>query len=262
MRYIVMFSGGIGSWAAARHTVEWRGAENVLCLFTDVMGEDEDTYRFIDDAIADLGCAYVRLADGRDIWQVFKDRKFLGNSRQANCSAELKQKPAAEWLAANCDPENDVIVIGIDWTETHRMSAVERAYAPYRVEFPMTQHPYWSKAQMLVLAESRGLKPPRLYEMGFSHNNCGGGCVRAGQAQFAHLLRVMPERFAEWEANEADVAEYLGKDVTILSETVNGTRRNLPLTVLRQRVESQPALLDSDDWGGCGCFVTFDGSPA
>jgi hypothetical protein len=253
-----MFSGGIGSWAAARRIVDEHGPENVLCLFTDVLGEDEDTYRFIDDAIADLGCEYVRLADGRDIWQVFKDRRFLGNSRQANCSAELKQRPAHAWVRANYAPETDVIIIGIDWTETHRMPAVVRAYAPYRVEFPMTQQPYMGKAEMIGWAIERGLKPPRLYSMGFAHNNCGGGCVRAGQAQFAHLHRVMPERFAEWEANEADVAAYLGKDVAILSEVVNGEKRLLPLTVLRQRIESQPSLLDADDFGGCGCFVDYE----
>ncbi len=257
-RHIVMFSGGIGSWAAARRIVDTYGPENVLCLFTDVLGEDEDTYRFIDDAIADLGCELVTLTDGRDIWQVFKDRKFLGNSRQANCSAELKQKPAREWLDANGDPERDVIVIGIDWTETHRQRAVVNAYAPYRVLFPMCDPPRLEKAAMIYAARERGLEPPRLYDMGFSHNNCGGGCVRAGQAQFAHLLRVMPERFAEWERNEADVAAYLGKDVAILSEVVRGEKRLLPLTVLRQRVESQPSLLDADDWGACGCFVDYD----
>ena len=253
-----MLSGGIGSYVAALRTVEAHGAEHVVCLFADVLGEDEDTYRFIDDAIAVLGCEYVRIADGRDIWQVFKDRRFLGNSRQANCSHELKQKPAAAWLKDNGDPDRDVIVIGIDWTETHRQRAVINAFAPYRVEFPLCEKPYMTKAQMLDLARYDGIEPPRLYGMGFSHNNCGGGCVRAGQAQFAHLLRVRPEVFAQWEANERDVAEYLDKDVAILSEVVNGEKRLLPLTVLRKRIESQPSLLDEDDWGGCGCFVDYE----
>ena len=104
MKYVVMFSGGIGSWASARRLVDQHGADNVICLFADVkgdndtdnphIGEDEDTYRFIDDAIAQLGCQYVRVADGRNIWEVFRDKRYLGNSRQANCSHELKQKPA------------------------------------------------------------------------------------------------------------------------------------------------------------------------
>jgi hypothetical protein len=64
--------------------------------------------------------------------------------------------------------------------------------------------------------------------------------------------------FNEWEANELDVAAYLGKDVAILSEQVNGEKRLLPLITLRRRIESQPSLLDADDWGGCGCFVDYE----
>jgi len=263
MKYIVMFSGGIGSWAAARRIVDTHGASNVTCLFSDVkgnmtdphIGEDEDTYRFIDDAIQDLGCEYVRVADGRDIWQVFKDRKFLGNSRQANCSTELKQKPAKKWLEENTSPATHSIVIGIDWTETHRRPAIRKAYAPYDVQFPMCDEPYLSKQAMMNEATYRGLRPPRLYSLGFSHNNCGGGCVRAGQGQFRNLLNLMPERYDTWEKKESELREYLGKDVSILSEVVAGEKRRLPLSVLRERQESQVDLFDI---GGCGCFTDYE----
>lgn len=263
MHYVVMFSGGIGSWAAARRIVDQHGPEQVVCLFSDVrgntqdehIGEDEDTYRFIDDAIQNLGCRYVRVADGRDIWQVFKDRKFLGNSRIASCSQELKQKPAREWLLANTKPEETTIVIGIDWSETHRIPAIVKAYAPYPVEFPMTQKPYLDKSQMIDWAKAQGIQPPRLYAMGFSHNNCGGGCVKAGQAQFRRLLDTMPDRFAVWEEKEEELRRFLGKDVSILREQEDNVRRPLPLSILRSREEAQCDLLDE---GGCGCFV--DGS--
>ena len=258
--YVVMFSGGIGSWAAARRIVDQHGAENVTCLFSDVkgdnldpnIGEDLDTYRFIDDAMVDLGCAYVRVADGRDIWQVFKDRRFLGNSRQANCSHTLKQAPAKKWLKENTTPATHAIVIGIDWTEMHRIPAIEKAYLPYTVSFPMCDPPYVSKHIMIEQAQQRGLKAPRLYELGFSHNNCGGGCVRAGQGQFRQLLEVMPDRYATWERKEQEVRDYLDKDVTILKETKGGVRKNLTLVELRERA---PDAVDMLDIGGCGCFV-------
>jgi hypothetical protein len=260
VKQVVMFSGGIGSWAAARRTVDAYGVENVTCLFSDVkgdnpdphIGEDEDTYRFIDDAVADLGCEFVRVADGRDIWQVFEDERFLGNSRIASCSRHLKQKPAKKWLKENTTPETHCIVIGIDWTETHRIASIEKGYAPYAVTFPMCEAPYLSKHQMISLAESRGLKAPRLYELGFSHNNCGGGCVRAGQGQFRKLLQVMPERFATWEHKEQQIRDFLDKDVSILNETKSGVRQNLTLTELRERA---PNATDMLDIGGCGCFV-------
>lgn len=255
-----MFSGGIGSWAAARRIVDEHGTDGVTLLFTDVrgdstdphVGEDEDTYRFIEDAVADLGCNYVYLADGRDIWQVFKDRRFLGNSRQANCSNTLKQIPAKKWIKANTDPSFTEIVIGIDWTETHRRPAIVKAYQPYTVLFPMCEKPYLSKQDMIDWAARRNLKPPRLYSYGFAHNNCGGGCVRSGQGQFRKLLEIMPDRYEVWEKKEEEVRQFLGKDVSILTEMVQGEKRNLTLAELRKRNQSDVDMLDI---GGCGCFV-------
>lgn len=262
MKRVVMFSGGIGSWAAAKRVATQHGTDDLVLLFTDVkgdstdphVGEDEDTYRFIDQAAANVGGELVRLSDGRDIWQVFRDRRFLGNSRIANCSTELKQKPARAWLDANCDPASTTVYVGIDWSETHRIPAIERGYAPFPALAPMTEPPYLDKAQMITWARREGIEPPRLYGLGFAHNNCGGGCVRAGQGSFVRLLEAMPERFAVWEAKERETAEFLGADVTILKEEVGGVRRNLPLAVLRERHGSQPQLIDVFDVGGCGCF--------
>jgi hypothetical protein len=90
--------------------------------------------------------------------------------------------------------------------------------------------------------------------LGFSHNNCGGGCVRAGQGQFKKLYETMPERFLVWEQKEQEVRDYLDKDVAILSETVAGVKRPLPLIELRKRIEDSPMLIDEFDIGGCGCF--------
>jgi hypothetical protein len=266
MKHIVMFSGGIGSWAAAKRVAEQHGTEDLYLLFTDVkgvtesphIGEDEDTYRFLDDAVKNIGGHYIYLNKGKDIWEIFKDNRFLGNSRLAKCSHELKQKPARAWINANADPEDSVIYVGIDWTETHRLPAIVRNYLPYKVEAPLTNPPYTDKEQLIEWAISEGLQPPRLYSLGFSHNNCGGGCVRAGQGQFKKLLEVMPDRFAVWEQKEQEMRDFLGRDVAILSETKNGVKKPLPLIELRRRAEDQPQLIDEYDLGGCGCFVQFE----
>src|SRR4051794_34291502 len=98
-----MFSSGAGSWAAARRVADQHGTDNLVLLFADVKGEDEDNYRFLHEAAADIGGELVVVSDGRTIWDVFKDDRFLGNTRLANCSKFLKQKPARDWLDANCD---------------------------------------------------------------------------------------------------------------------------------------------------------------
>lgn len=253
-RHVVMFSSGAGSWAAARRVADRHGTANLTLLFSDVSMEDEDNYRFLHDAAADIGGELVIVKDGRDIWQVFKDRRMLGNTRIANCSAELKQKPARAWLDANCDLATTVYV-GIDWSEQHRMPSIIRNYLPYQAAAPLCEPPYLDRAAVLAELRARGIEPPRLYDLGFAHANCGGGCVRAGQGQFAHLLKVMPERFAWWEQQEQDLRDHLGKDVAILRDRRGGTTVPLTLRGFRERHESAPEQTDLFDIGGCGCFV-------
>ena len=266
VKHVVMFSGGIGSWATAKIVARQQTTKDLYLVFSDVkgftdnphIGEDEDTYRFVEEAAANVGGQLVILRDGRDIWQVFKDRNFLGNSRLAHCSFELKQKPARKWLEENCKPEETVVYVGIDWTETHRLPAIVKNYKPWVAQAPLTEPPYIDKEQWIELAQKEGLKTPRLYDLGFAHNNCGGGCVRAGQGQFKKLYEIMPERFKVWEEKEQEVREHIGKDVSILTEMVKGEKRPLPLSELRSRIEAQPTIVDEYDIGGCGCFFEED----
>lgn len=259
MKHIVFYSGGIGSYATAKRVIEKQGKENVILLFTDTLIEDEDLYRFIDESVKQLGAEYIRLEDGRTPWEVFKDVRYLGNSRLAQCSHLLKQKPADKWLKANFKPDECVLYLGIDWTEEHRTKAPVKNYAPYKVEFPMCEEPYITKDEMISELESLGIKQPRLYERGYSHNNCGGFCVRAGQGHFAHLLKDNPELYKYHEQKEQEMRDFLGKDVSILRRTRNGVRYNLTLKQLREELETdQTEKIDFEDIGGCGCFVDVD----
>lgn len=262
MRRVVMFSGGIGSWMTAQRVIERHGTADVVLLFADVkgnhdnphLGEDEDTYRFIDDAAAQLGAQLITVREGRSIWEVFHDNRFLGNARLANCSKFLKQQPCRQWLDANCTTDTTVYV-GIDWTETHRLPAIRDAYLPYRAEAPLTEPPYLDKSDMIAAAKAAGLKPPRLYAAGYPHNNCGGFCVRAGQAQFQLLLRENRERYLFHEHQEQKLREHLNADVSVLRDRTGGTLTPLTMRAFRERIEDQPSLFDEYDFGGCGCFT-------
>ncbi len=253
IRTVVMFSGGVGSWAAAKRTVERRGRDGVVLLFTDALIEDADLYRFLNDAAINVGLPLVRIADGRTPWDVFEDRRMLGNSRIAPCSTELKQRPAREWMAANAP--NATVVLGLDWTEEHRLAGARRGWEPWMVEAPLCEPPYRFKAELLVDLERAGIRMPDLYREGFPHNNCGGGCVRAGHAQFAKLYRQRPGTFAEWEQGEERLRAFLDRDVSILRDRSGGETTRLTLRELRQTLQQQPSLFDDDEWGGCGCFV-------
>ncbi len=268
---VVQFSGGSGSWAAAKRTVERFGAENTTLLFADTMMEDEDLYRFLEDAVRDVGCEYVRIADGRTPWEVFRDVKFIGNTRADPCSMILKRDLLRSWIENHYDPYDTTIVLGIDWTEIHRFERAVPRWAPWTLWAPLCDEPYIDKPDILKMLADAGIQPPRLYDLGFPHNNCGGFCVKAGQAQFVHLLKTMPERYAWHEAEEEATRVFLGKDVSILrdrskagvaeyeatnGEIVGQTDKTVPLTLrrFRTRLEAQETY-DHDDWGGCGCAI-------
>lgn len=288
--HVVMWSGGITSWATARHVIHEHGTASVTLLFADTRFEDEDLHRWNNDAATQLGMPFFTIADEkqRDPWQVFEDASWIGNTRIAQCSHILKQIPTRNWLDRAADPAGTVLYLGIDWSETHRIRGIRKGYAhtvggcehnrcaalfdkdgrrlpgpgcgnllnvPWQVEFPLTKAPYKDKRQLMDEARAAGLELPRLYDLGFAHNNCGGACVKGGQAQWARLLEVFPERYAHVEAFEQRMRERLGKDVSILRDRTGGTTKPLTLTALRQRIEDQPDQLDLFDEGGCGCFT-------
>ena len=255
MMHIVMFSGGVGSWAAARRVAEAHGPANVRLLFTDTKMEDEDLYRFLDSAAANVGAELVTIEDGRDPWQVFFDSRFLGNTRADPCSRILKRDLARSWIEAHYpDPDSVTLYVGIDWTEEHRMRNVVRNWSPYTVEAPLCERPYLSKGQWLDELQAAGIEVPRLYAMGFPHNNCGGFCVKAGQAHFALLLDRMPERYHYHEEKEQEIRDYLKKDVAILRDRRGGCTRPMTLREFRENIQRGQGT-DNFEWGGCGCFV-------
>lgn len=252
-RHVVFYSGGIGSWAAARRVVDKHGAGSVDLLFTDTLIEDEDLYRFLRESSSNLGARLITIAEGRTPWQVFRDKRFIANPRVDICSRVLKRELSEKWLKKNRTPENTTLYVGIDWTEQHRLTRMQARWLPWKVEGPLCEPPLLHKRDLLKLSSDAGIEPPRLYGMGFPHNNCGGFCVKAGQAHFRLLLETMPERYAAHEKEEEEMREFLGKDVAILRQTVNGATKPLTLRALRRRIEGN-AQIDLFDWGGCGCF--------
>jgi hypothetical protein len=91
--------------------------------------------------------------------------------------------------------------------------------------------------------------------MGFSHNNCGGFCVKAGLAHFRNLLEKMPDRYAYHEAKEQELRAYLGRnDIGFLRKSVNGKRRIVSMKEFREGLHVQMTFDEMLDFGGCGCF--------
>lgn len=251
MLYIVNVSGGLTSFEALRRTIERYGKERTRAVFADTLVEDADLYRFLDDQEKLLGIRITRLADGRDPWQVMRDKRCISIGAMAPCSIELKRNVIDRFVAAI--EETNTRVFGMSWDEMERMDRLASMLAPAPVWFPLAEPPYVDKCHIADYLRRIGIAPPRLYELGFEHNNCGGGCVKAGQAHWAHLWRTLPERYALWEAKEEEIRSYLQKDVSILKDRRGGKVAHLTLRAFRAELE-RGERYDKTDWGGCGCF--------
>ena len=224
-------------------------------VFADVNGEDKDNYRFLAQVEAHVGAPLVRLTnDGKTIWDVFRATRFLGNTRVDTCSRVLKREPIERWLSDNRDPAVTTLHIAVDWTEAHRIPAIRDGWATlgWTTAFWMADR-FLDKNHALDWAERVGIEPTSLTREGWPHANCGGGCVRAGQGQFAALLLMRPESFAVWEAEEASFREWIGKDVAILRDRRNKETKPMPLSVLRDRVMKGEIKPDLGD-GACNCM--------
>jgi hypothetical protein len=244
---VVMYSSGLSSFAAALRARD--AHEGVRLLFCDTKAEDTDNYRFLRESVTAIGLPLVTVADGRTPWEVAHAEHMIPNTRAKICSRVLKHEPAKKWLDANA--LDALIVLGIGWSETHRLAGIAAGHAPREVWAPLTEPPYLERDDLMALSRSLGIEPPRMYSHGYAHANCAGGCFLAGQAAWRHLLLDSPEAFAKHEVEEEKFRAERG-DFSVLRDRTGGTTKPLPLTVLRRRVESD-GQVDLFDWGGCGC---------
>ncbi len=256
MKHLVFYSGGVGSYLAAKRVVAEFGTKDVELVFADTLIEDPSLYRFLEQSRERLGVRGTYLADGRDPWQIFYDRRFLGNSRIDPCSQVLKRDLLNKYRD-RFSPQRVVVYIGIDWTEEHRFHRHAERAKPYVVRAPLCEPPlYDSKEAMFAELRADGLEMPKLYTLGFAHNNCGGFCIKAGIGQFKLLLEKRPELYAYHEQQEQNFRAFIGKNVSILKDRRGGTTKPLTLTTLRKRVEQEDLTSDEKlEFGGCGCAI-------
>ena len=260
MMYLVNVSGGLTSFEALRRCLDRYGKEQTHAYFADTKQEDPDLYRFLDDQEHYFGIKIERVVDGRTIWDVWKEKRCItlrlpNGSEIAPCSLILKREAMNKVISSRYAPGTYTQVFGYEWSEIDRMSRLEKDIAPEKAWFPLAEKPYIDKCHISTFLKSIGIAVPRLYELSFEHNNCGAGCVKAGQAHWAHLFFMLPERYALWEGKEEEIRQYLKKDISILKDRRGGTAKPMTLSAFRERLERGDTDYDKSDWGGCGCFA-------
>lgn len=265
MRYIVSISGGAGSAVAADRAITRYGRHNVILWFADTKWESADLYRFINDCMQRWGGRLYTYTDGRTPLQVAEDRRVIPNSLIAPCAFELKIKPFRAWLWRQ--PKPVTVLYGLDWSEPHRIAQRRfyhrksgKARAPVGTarlmhgvyeDYPLLWKPLEFRPYADVV-RSWGIEPPAAYAEGFSHNNCGGRCVKQGISEWRRLKAARPADFDAVAAWELAMQSTLDTTRTILKSRTNGETTPLRLIDLDPLHEFAAT---QDDLFSCVCGV-------
>lgn len=255
MHYIVSLSGGLASAVAADRAIERYGREHVDLWFADTSWEDEDLHRFLSDCLGRWGGSLTVAHGGKTPLEVAEAEGIIPNQKLATCSRVLKQLPFKRHIQLM--PKPITAILGLDWRELHRHAAPRRVYEAIEgvsVDFPLLWPPLTSDYAAIVM--SWGIAIPRLYTMGFPHNNCGGRCVRQGQKEWLRLRDTFPERFAEvrdWEQEQRAIGDARA-NYALLRDRTGGRLAPLTLADLERRnPATAEADADIDDRFGCFC---------
>jgi len=189
MKHVVGFSGGVASSVVAKIVAEEHPKETVL-LFCDTLTEPPDNYRFRAEVAAYIGLPIVRVADGRDIWELFRDEKFLGNQSRTPCSEHLKAIVGDKWMKDNGPAIYYVGYTPDEWRRAQRLSA-RKAQAGVETRFPLMDLGISKEECFDRVRNCWGLKLPDMYEWA-EHANCVP-CVKAGMAYWGMVYLMAPE---------------------------------------------------------------------
>lgn len=240
VKHIVSVGGGIASTLLLPSIlidgkgIPIRDAEFIVAALPN---EDKDVWR-LTSAVENLfGIKIKRIGHNKSPFDVFFETRFLGNSRIDPCSRVLKREVMRDYMEANHPPDKSILYVGIGAHEIDRMLSIRKNWGSrgYRVEMPLVDYPMTREQQINACLDAVGFVP-RLYLMGFSHNNCGGACIKAGKKEWARLLYFLPEVYAEWETNEAKFRAEIG-DYTILRRMVKGVNYPVSLTEFREEMQ-------------------------
>jgi hypothetical protein len=240
--------------------IERFGLENTIPVFADTNNEHPDVYRFIDDLERFVRKPFVRLNDGRNVWDVFFKTCFfsLPNGR-CKASWELKRIPLQNHLYSLGGPDDVTVYVGFTADEERRQDKLNAAMAPYGVEYPLTWSPPLERCDIMRSLLDRGLNPPSMYADGYPHANCGGACILAGIKQWAGLLQDNPALYAYNENKEQELLAMLRErgrtEITLLKDRRGGIVQNLSLRQLREELEAG-VRKPTDTWrvSTCNCM--------
>lgn len=204
-RVVVWFSCGVASAVAAKLAItQYAGREIVIarCVLHD---EHFDNDRFSDDCAKWFGLQITNLINkeyGGSLDEVIRRRKYLSGIGGAPCTLLLKKDVRIEFQRPD-----DVHVFGYcaeeqvrwdDFLDANNITAVS----------PLIERGL-KHSDCLAIVQDAGIELPKMYQLGYQHNNCIGCLKAGGQGYWNKIKTEFPYIFAKRVAQSRRVGARL-----------------------------------------------------
>lgn len=225
IRIVCWFSCGAASAVATKLAIEENARRadplQLVVVRCYVAEEHPDNNRFAADCEKWFGVPILTILNGKfggSIHEVFRQRKYISGIHGAPCTLLLKKEVREKF-----QQPNDIHVFGYTSDERKRIDDFIDANADIRTWFILDDKGL-EHADTLAMIERAGIELPRMYRLGYFHNNCIG-CAKATSPGYWNKIRVdFPEHFNRM----ATASRLLGVKLARLSDDVRVSLDDLP----------------------------------
>lgn len=163
------------------------------CIYCHIEDQHEDTLRFLHDSeIAIGGKVTILQSRYKSVSNVIETFRYINGAAGAKCTEILKKRVRKEWEYGKTDL---TYVWGFDWNERHRAERTVELMPEYKHKFPLIEKQLL-KEDCHGILRMRGIRRPRMYDLGYRNNNCIG-CVKGGMGYWNKIREDFPSVFAE-----------------------------------------------------------------
>ena len=205
-RAVVWFSCGAASAIAAKYAV--KKYDNCEVVYYDTGGEHPSNIQFLKDIEKWIGRGITILKNDKykDHFEVFEKEKYLNGIKGARCTTELKKK-----LRIKYQRPDDIHMFGYTLEEKHRAEKFESFNPELFVDWILISKEI-TKENCLGMLWQSGIKLPKMYDLGYNHNNCIG-CVKGGKGYWNKIRKDFPEHFSKMAKIERKINHSIFRDM-------------------------------------------------
>ena len=204
-RVISWFSCGAASAVATKLAIQEHGEVEVI--YQDTGSEHPDNKRFLKDCEEWFGqeIKVLKSEKYKDIYEVFRARKYIVGVAGAPCTYELKRKVAEDYLNFTHDLE----IFGYTADEEHRVNRFKEQN-PERIIQAILVERGLTKDDCLGMIERAGIEIPAMYLLGYNNNNCIG-CVKGQMGYWNKIRKDFPDVFEKTAKLEREMGAAINK---------------------------------------------------